>query len=384
MSAPATVQRALQRFMPTGLDAHRRKIIHRLCACHTPAMGGIEAHCEHCGANPMWYHGCRDRHCPQCQGRATRRWSERQQNHLLPVPYFHVVFTLPHDLNGWVALHPEVIYRLLFQAVWTTLNTFGHDPKRLNGQIAMSAVLHTWGQNLSRHVHLHCLVPGGALSEDGTWHPARSNYLFPVKALSRHFRGTMVGLLRRAWEDGQLHRVTRPGEVDTMLNRLMAIDWVVYSKHWLKRSATVVEYLARYTHRIAISDARINRVDEHGVTLRYKDYADHDRHKTMTLAGPEFVRRFLLHIVPKGLMRVRHYGFLANRCRKRMLVKVRLAIASTDLIGLARKEPSSNLGQCDSATELCCRQCGRGPLHVRAVLPSICPRRKPPRLIAAG
>lgn len=384
MSGPATVQLALQRFAPNGLDAHRRKITHRLCACHTPTMGGIKAHCEHCGADPMWYHGYRDRHCPQCQGRATRRWSERQQDQLLPVPYFHVVFTLPHDLNGWVELHPEVIYRLLFQAVWTTLDTFGHDPKRLNGQLGMSAVLHTWGQNLSRHVHLHCLVPGGALGRDGRWHSARSNYLFPVKALSRHFRGTMVRLLRRAWVGGQLERVTRPGEVDQLLDKVMAVDWVVYSKHCLKHSASVVEYLARYTHRIAITDARIVRVDDNSVTLRHKDYADHDRAKMLTLAGSEFVRRFLMHIVPKGLMRVRHYGFLANRCRNRKLTQVRSALESTDSIPTKRKEPQSREAKLSSQNEPLCRRCGRGPLKVRAILPPIRPRRKPPSRIAAG
>jgi len=190
----------------------------------------------------------------------------------------------------------------------------------------MSAVLHTWGQNLSRHVHLHCLVPGGALGDDGRWHAARSSYLFPVKALSRHFRGTMVRLLRQAADQGRLRRVTRPGEVDRMLDRLMSMEWVVYSKHCLEHAASVVEYLARYTHRIAITDARIVKVDADSVTLRYTDYADHDRHKTLTLEGREFARRFLMHIVPKGLMRVRHYGFLANRCRSVRLAEVRCAL----------------------------------------------------------
>lgn len=369
MSGPATLQAALQRFAPGGLDAHRRKITQRLCACHTPAMGGVEAHCDACGAEATWYHGCRDRHCAQCQSRATRRWADRQHDQLLPVAYFHVVFTLPHDLNGWVALHPEVIYRLLFRAVWTTLDAFGRDPKRLNGQIGMSAVLHTWGQNLSRHVHLHCLVPGGALSDDGRWHPARSTYLFPVKALSRHFRGTMVRLLRQAWRRGQLKRVTRPGEVDRLLDALMARDWVVYSKHCLRHSASVVDYLARYTHRIAITDARILRVEAGGVTLRYTDYADGDRKKTLTLDGPEFARRFLMHIVPKGLMRVRHYGFLANRCRRVRMAEVRGALEVAEPLP---KAPPARPEQ------PCCRRCGRGPLSVKARRPPIRPWRGSP------
>ena len=369
MSGPATVQVALQRFAPSRLDTHRRKITRRLCACHTPAMGGIETHCENCGAEATWYHGCRDRHCPQCQGRATRRWAERQHDQLLPVVYFHVVFTLPHDLNGWVELHPEVLYRLLFKAVWTTLDTFGHDPKRLNGQLGMSAVLHTWGQNLSRHVHLHCLVPGGALGADGRWHSARSNYLFPVKALSRHFRGTMVRLLRRAAARGQLKRVTRPGEIARLLDHLMALEWVVYSQHCLHHSASVVDYLARYTHRIAITDARIVKVDAGSVTLRYTDYADHDRHKTMTLAGPEFARRFLMHIVPRGLMRVRHYGFLANRCRKRKLAEVRCALEATEPL------PDTRPARPESP---CCRRCGHRPLNIAATRQSMRPWRGPP------
>jgi len=386
VNGQATVQCALQRFAPNRLDAHRRKITQRLCACHTPAMGGIEARCDACGAEPCWYHGCRDRHCPQCQGRATRRWAERQHDHLLPVRYFHVVFTLPHHLNGWVELHPEVIYRLLFEAVWTTLRTFGRDPKRLDGEMGMSAVLHTWGQNLSRHVHLHCLVPGGALGDDGRWHAARSTYLFPVKALSRHFRGTMVRLLRRASDQGQLKRVTRTGEVDRLLDQLMAMEWVVYSKHCLEHAESVVEYLARYTHRIAITDARIVRVDDECVTLRYKDYADRDRHKTLTLDGPEFARRFLMHIVPKGLMRVRHYGFLANRCRKRKLACVRAALAR-DETPRARKDRSSPTAQSTSVgqgrlsplPELTCRVCGKGRLTINKQLPAIRPwRARPP------
>jgi hypothetical protein len=243
------------------------------------------------------------------------------------VRYYHVVFTLPHSLNGWVQLHPEVIYRQLFQSAWQTMRTFGRDPKRLGGEMGMSAVLHTWGQNLSQHVHLHCLVPGGALGDDGIWREARRHYLFPVRALSRHFRGHLVSALRQAATAGELHRVTRPGDVDDQLNALMATEWVVYSKDCLEHTDTVVRYLARYTRRIAISNARILAVDDHQVTLRYKDYRDRDRHKRLILDGEEFVRRFLLHVLPKGLMRVRHYGFLANRCRRRRLAQIRQALA---------------------------------------------------------
>lgn len=345
MSEPATLQQALWRFAdPTTLDPQRRKVCTHLRACRTEAMGGRVLQCTHCAAEQCWYHGCRDRHCPQCQGRATRRWAERQHEQLLPVRYYHLVFTLPHTLNGWVQLHPEVIYRRLFEAVWATLQAFGHDPKRLNGELGMTAVLHTWGQNLSQHVHLHCLVPGGALGADGTWRTTQGHYLFPVKALSRRFRGRMVGLLRHAAEAGELTRVTRPGDVDAVLNALMDSEWVVYTKACLKHTATVVKYLARYTHRIAITNARILAVDDERVMLRYTDYRDGDRHKTLHLAGEEFVRRYLLHILPKGLMRVRHFGFLANRGRREKLAHIRRALAlaeATPSPACARAEPPS-------------------------------------------
>lgn len=371
MTAPATVQQALNRFLdPQVLDGHRRRVCSHLKACHTPAMGGIQLACERCDAEQHWYHGCRDRHCPQCQSRATRRWAEHRRDDLIPVRYFHVVFTLPHQLNGWMQLHPRLIYRLLFNAVWATLNRFGQDPKRLNGQIGMTAVLHTWGQNLSQHAHLHCLVPGGALGNDGQWHPARSNYLFPVRALSRHFRGKMVSLLRQAATAGELHRVTRAGQVDALLDELMRIEWVVYSKHCLDHTASVVDYLARYTHRIAISNARIEQVDDKEVTFRYTDYRD-GQAKTLCLTGEEFVRRFLMHVLPKGLMRVRHFGFLANRCRRSKLARIRQALAASD-------DPSTPAKVASQPAPWPCPACGSGWLHVIGqLLPQRIPTQAP-------
>jgi hypothetical protein len=371
MAEPATLQHVLMRFLDdTTLDRQRRKVCTRLQACRTEALGGMRLQCDRCETEQRWYHGCRDRHCPQCQGRATRQWTERQQGHLLPVRYYHLVFTLPHSLNGWVQLHPEVIYRLLFQAVWGTLKAFGQDPKRLGGELGMTAVLHTWGQNLSRHVHLHCLVPGGALGEDGQWKPTRGNYLFPVKALSRHFRGRMVSLLRRAATQGALPRVTRPGDVDTVLDTLMASDWVVYTKDCLDHTGTVVEYLARYTHRIAITNARLLEVDEKQVSLRIKDYRDGNRLKTMCLPGEEFVRRFLQHVLPKGLMRVRHFGFLANRSREQKLARIRRALAVA--VAVVAETASGE------APEYPCQQCRQGRLYVIALLPPLRSRWQPP------
>lgn len=309
------------------LDGNRLKVCDHLLRCHTPALGGLSYECDHCAREIPRYHSCRDRHCPQCQQRATRQWSERQQQAVLPVTYYHLVFTLPHELNGWVQLHDELIYALLFQVVWKTLKAFGADRKRLNGKLGMTAVLHTWGQNLSQHVHLHCLVPGGALGQDKQWHAAKSHYLFPVKALSRHYRGNLVSALRSSAQEGKLNRVTNAGEIDKMLDALMQKEWVVYSKHCLNRTDSIIRYLARYTHRIAISNQRILDIQNDKVVFNYKDYRD-NQSKTMSLDYSEFIRRFLMHVLPKGFMRIRHYGILANRCRAQSLKVIRKILAT--------------------------------------------------------
>lgn len=372
MTEPATLQSVFTHFLdPSGLDAQRRKVCHHLQACRTPAMGGMRLQCSHCATEQRVYHGCRDRHCPQCQARATREWGEQQRDAILPVRYHHLVFTLPHDLNGWVQLHPEVLYRALFQAVWGTLKRFGEDPKRLGGALGMSAVLHTWGQNLSQHVHLHCLVPGGVLRPDGQWQASKGFYLFPVRALSRHYRGRMVALLRKSATAGDLHRVTRAGEIDATLTTLMQSEWVVYSKPCLDHTATVVDYLARYSHRIALTNRRILGIDEQQVHLRVKDYRDHDRIKTLRLDGIEFVRRFLLHILPKGLMRIRHFGFLANRVRRQRLAQLRVCLMT------AASEQPDTAPAAETEHQWPCPACREGRLGIIAqLLPA--PRTRPP------
>ena len=331
MPEPLTLQHILRQHLDRyrrehPLDARRLAVCHHLIDCHTEALGGLRLDCDHCHDRPVVYYGCRDRHCPGCQHHAALHWQEKQQQHLLPVTYFHLVFTLPDTLNGWVILHPGVIYRLLFRCAWETLQAFARS--RLSGEPGMTALLHTWGQNLSLHPHLHCLVPGGALDGNDQWHPARGHYLFPVRALSRRFRGRMVSALRQAFEAGELSRVTDPDEPKRTLNRLMQQDWVVYCRPGMTRPEQVIRYLARYTHRTAIGNNRLLGMDENGITFRYKDYADHDRNKTLTLAIDEFIRRFTQHILPKGLMRIRHYGFLANACRRRKLPRIRAALAA--------------------------------------------------------
>jgi len=348
-----------------ALSPRQAEVCAHIGVCRTESLGGVQLHCNHCDYEQPWYRACGDRHCPKCQWRATAAWCYKQCQSVLPVIYYHLVFTLPHDLNGWVQLHPEVIYRLLFKVVWATLKAFGADSKRLGGQLGVTAVLHTWGQQLWRHVHLHCLIPGGALDEAGQWHAARSNYLFPDRALSRHFRGRMVSELRRAYQQGELERITHTGEVDAVLDRLMGVDWVVKTKPWIRKAETVVEYLSRYTHRTAISDSRIGAISEGEVEVSYKDYRDNDCWKTMHLPGEELIRRFLLHVLPKGLMRVRHYGYLANRCRKEKLAKIR------QLLGQQADDAAAEEPVQAQQNDWPCPKCHQGRMRIRIELSPI-------------
>ncbi len=344
------------------LNPDQEKACRHVGQCRTEALGGLQQRCDRCGYEQPQFRSCRDRHCPKCQDRAQQAWCAKQTENVLPVTYYHLVFTLPHALNGWVALHPDVIYRLLFQSVWDTLSSFGRDPKRLNGTLGMTGVLHTWGQTLCRHVHLHCLVPGGALSEAGNWRAAKSNYLFPVKALSRHYRGQTVSTLRQAAKAGELHRITRPDEIDAVLDQLMQSEWVVFTKNWLRKPETVIDYLGRYNRKIALTDRRIIGIEDEQVRLSYKDYRDHNRRKVLPLSGEELIRRFLLHILPQGFMRIRHFGFLANRCRQEKLARVRACLEEADAskqaesAGSEPHTPKANV--CDPPAPGCpvCRQ----------------------------
>lgn len=330
---------SLQSVLATNLTAYRQQhtissrqyqVCDHLVKCRTAGMGAVRLGCTDCDKTQLHFFACRDRHCPKCQHEASKQWSEKQQESLLPVTYHHVVFTLPSELNPWVSLHPEVIYKLFFQSMWSTLKRFAESPKHLGGQIGVTSVLHTWGENLSRHVHIHCLIPGGALTDAQEWVSAKGSYLFPVRALSRRIRGCMVSALRESAGQGLLDRVTEPGQIDDVLNTLMSKEWVVYSKACEGRAESVVQYLSRYSHKIAISDTRMQSVDTDGVVFTYKDYRDGDKQKTMRLSTEEFIRRFLLHVLPKGLMRIRHYGFLSNRHRRVKVEEIRKLLAAPE------------------------------------------------------
>lgn len=379
MTEALSMQTVLSRFLSSYQQHHRlspaqSKVCHRIKICRTDVLGGQVVHCDHCDFTQHRYHSCRNRHCPKCQHHASQDWCDQQLQQVLPVSYFHVIFTLPHELNPWVQCHPETLYQCLFQSVWKTINTFGHDPKRLNGKMGMTAILHTWGQNLSRHVHLHCLIPAGALSDDHEqWHDAKSNYLFPVKALSRYFRGAMVSALRGAYQCGELHRLEGDA-FEQRLSQLMQKDWVVYSKAWLKKAEIIVRYLSRYTHKIALSDRRIKAITDEQITFNYKDYRD-NKNKCMQFNGEEFIRRFLLHVLPNGLMRIRHYGFLSNRTRKQSLNTIRACLRKPTQVIKSDDEPTmdgrgiSN-NEAETSRKCACPKCRTGHLRVCFEIPA--------------
>ncbi len=295
-------------------------VMRHLATCRTAALGGHVDSCAACGFLKVSYNSCRDRHCPKCQSARRAEWLEARLQRLLPVEYFHVVFTLPKQLKALALKNRRVVYNLLFRAASQTLLELAADPKRLGAQIGFTAVLHTWGQNLLFHPHLHCVVTGGGLSPDGTrWISARQGYLLPVKVLAKLFRGKFLAELRSAYRNnelrlsGSVEALVDPAHFRELLTTLYRQDWVVYAKRPFGGAAQVYRYLGRYTHRVAISNARLVAMNEGRVRFRYRDYRDDSRTKEMTLSAEEFLRRFLLHVLPKRFVRIRHYGLLASR-----------------------------------------------------------------------
>jgi hypothetical protein len=303
-----------------------------IVACRTQALGGHLSECDACGAQRYVYHSRRNRHCPKCQTLAKERWLAARRAELLPVPYFHLVFTLPHALNPLAQGNPRVIYGLLFGCVSATLIELGANPRWLGGEIAATLILHTWGQTLTQHLHLHCLVAGGALHAGGHWIRSRRGFLFPVQALSKVFRGKFIAGFAQALDagritlDGSTGALAEPATRSRFLQNLRSHDWVVYAKQPFDGPQQVLDYLGRYTHRVAISNNRLVSFDDRQVRFRYKDYAHGNRRKVLTLEAGEFIRRFLLHVLPKGFMRIRHYGLLANRTKNGRLAAARIAL----------------------------------------------------------
>ena len=300
------------------LTPEQYKVLHAIMNCRTSVLGGHVDECDQCGARLNSYNSCRNRHCPKCESFKAAQWLEARQAELLPVPYFHVVFTLPHELNTLVMYNKRLLYNLLFQSAWATLKTLGKDPNRLNGEMGMLSTLHTWGQNLSQHNHVHCIVPGGALTGGGQWNPTKAKFLFPVKVMSPIFRGIYVTKLRELFTAGKI-RLPPSTNMDALLNQLMNKNWQIYAKEPFAGPKQLLNYLGRYTHKIAISNYRILSCDEKSVTFKWRDYADGNKIKIMTLTPHEFIRRFLQHVLPAGFMRIRSFGFLSNAGKQKKI-----------------------------------------------------------------
>jgi hypothetical protein len=331
-----------------------RKVMDAIVRCRTATLGGHLDQCLRCGHQAISYNSCRNRHCPKCQGNARAKWLAARSAELLPVPYFHVVFTLPHELSALVLQNKRLLYDLLFHTAATTLLEVARDPKHLGADIGLLSVLHTWGQNLQHHPHLHCVVPAGGLALDGSgWLAASPRFFLPVRVLSRVFRGKFTAALKQLLIQGKLQfhgslqELTRPERFQQFLRQLFTKEWVVYAKPPFGGAEHVLHYLARYTHRVAISNHRIVSFQEDRVSFRWKDYTAGGKQKIMTVSAEEFLRRFLIHVLPKGLVRIRHFGLFANRRRAASLLRCRSLLGT-----LSSQLPApSSQPRCPSCSE---------------------------------
>ena len=310
------------------LSPHQWKTLRALALCRTSALGGQAFYCPHCRREHVVAHSCRNRHCPHCQGAAAVDWLAQQAQALLPVPYFHLVFTLPHTLNPLIRQNRAALFKLLFDAASQTLLEFGAE--RLDAQLGITAVLHTWSQTLGDHYHLHGIVTGGGVARDHSrWVATSPHYLFPVRALSRKFRGKYLAGLNTLFTagklefHGELQATATPAKFAALVRAAARPEWVVYAKRPFAGPEQVLAYLSRYTHRVALSPRRLLTADETSVSFAYKDYADGSQQKTLTLATREFVRRFCLHVLPKRFVKIRHYGLLGNRQKQTRLARAR-------------------------------------------------------------
>jgi hypothetical protein len=356
------------------LSGEHKRILRDIASCRTAALGGHVESCDQCHHQRIAYNSCRNRHCPKCQGSAAARWMADRAAELLPVEYFHVVFTLPDTFNALALANKRTVYGVLFDAVAQTLLQVAADPKHLGARIGLIGVLHTWGQNLSLHPHLHCIVPGGGLSKEGKWVGCRPGFFLPVRVLSKVFRGKFIDGRKRARGRGLLVGADDDRQFDQLLDAAVKHDWVVYAKRPFGGPEQVLKYLARYTHRIAISNRRLVCVDDQNVTFSYKDYAHRstrltaggNRPRTLTLDGGEFLRRFLMHAIPTGFMRIRHFGLLANRVRAKNLALCRRLLsappqADCPIIGPGQTCPVCQRGRMISGPNL-------DPIQLRRVL----------------
>lgn len=366
------------------LDTHALSVVQdkawrAIVACRTQALGGHVECCDRCGVLRYQYHSCRNRHCPQCQTRAKEAWLAARRRELLPVPYFHLVFTLPHAINGLAGSESRTLYTLLFGAVADTLNAFAANPRWLGGVPSFTLVLHTWKQDLGRHIHVHALVAGGALAADGQWLGAKRGFLFPVRALSSVYRGKFMEALDAARKAGNLRfdAAQRDSAWRTLCAQLRRHDWVVYAKQPLGGPAQVLEYLGRYTHRVAISNERILGMEGSRVRFRVRDSANGNRKKMLRLEADEFIGRFMQHVLPNGFKRIRHYGLLGPAHKAANLAAAREALEAPAPDAVVVESVEAFMRRVANIEWLNCPHCHEGRFHVvQAILPH--PPRAPP------
>ncbi|WP_373487670.1 IS91 family transposase [Blastomonas sp.] len=351
-----------------------RRVLSAIELCRTAALGGHVESCEDCAHARVAYNSCRNRHCPKCQGATRERWLADRQADLLPVPYFHVVFTVPSEVAEIAFHNKAVVYAILFDAVAATLKIIAADPRHLGGEIGFLAILHTWGQALTHHPHIHCLVPGGALSSDGRWLSCRPNFFLPIHVLSRLFRRLFLERLQAAYAAGRLRFSGKLVGFDhadafaTEIGKLRRKNWIVYAKPPFGSPEHVLAYLGRYTHRVAIANSRLVSADETSVTFRWRDYRHGNAPRLMSLDPHEFIRRFLIHSLPDGFHRIRHYGFLANGCRRTRLATIRHILRSMRPTATAEDEVDDTATSLPRFDPTQCPCCG-GILRVTATLP---------------
>jgi hypothetical protein len=359
------------------LSPEQRRVLRDIAACRTAALGGHVEDCDHCGHQQIAYNSCRNRLCPNCQATAAAEWMEARQAELLPVEYHHVVFTFPEALGPTALQNPREVYGLLFRSAAETLRQIAADPKHLGAEIGLLAVLHTWGQNLQHHPYVHGVVPGGGLSPDGSrWVRCKPGFLLSVRVLSRVFRGKFLAQLKYAFDQGKLSfhgklaSLADPAEFQRQLAASAKTELVVYAKPPFGGPEQVLKYLARYTHRVAISNNRLIALQDGEVTFRWKDYSHEGKQKTMTLNAIVFIRRFLLHVLPAGFVRIRHYGFLANRvCRKKLeLCRTMLLDTMTPCGPGAEPTPEPKETREGELAVLRCPTCGEGRMIVIEIL----------------
>jgi hypothetical protein len=367
------------------LSLGQLKVMSAIERCRTAALGGHVAACEDCAHIQIAYNSCRNRHCPKCQGAAAKDWLAARQAELLPVPYYHVVFTLPAPIADIAYQNKAAIYGVLFKATAETLITIAADPKHLGARIGLTAVLHTWGSALTHHPHVHCIVPGGGISPAGdSWISCRPGFFLPVRVLSRLFRRLFLEKLEAAHEARQLQffgehaRLLDHDEFTAYLAPLRKVEWVVYAKPPFAGPQSVLDYLSRYTHRVAISNSRLISLDNNGVTFKWKDYRTKAQNPwtTMTLTAGEFIRRFLIHVLPSGFHRIRHYGLFANGGRAENLARAR------ELLDLpAQQDETEPATDADEAPSLAqpCPCCGGPMIVIETFDPGHAPRAPPPR-----